>query len=192
MFAKSISYSDADYLETEITEKGISTASKPSDGIAKLINNPITDDKYAFMSPSTSRYQPMIENTDASIPIDFLKSKIIRSSIQKPVRKEKELQWWLGTILEVYDDSFTANLEDLEGRMNIVEFDKTIVPKNSLDNIQLDSRFTYSVRSRESDMGGIEYLTKINIFTKRNWHQKYEAHIQEVIDKILPDSLLDL
>lgn len=108
-------------------------------------------------------------------------------------QKEKELQWWLGTILDIQKDSFTASLEDLDGRESMVEFSKSIIQSNHIDRLSPNSRFTFSIRCRVSPYtGDTEYLSKFNIYSKMNWHSKYEKHVQKVIDDILPDDLLNL
>jgi len=166
------------------------TATKSNDTVAQLINKQFFIDDVEKKPDSTSGPDITSSSSEATLPIN--EARIVRDAVHEPARKEKELQWWLGTILEVKGNSFSANLEDLDGRVNIVEFDIAIIPQKQLNRLKVDSKFTYSVRSRESYAGGLEYLTKLNIYAKRNWHTKYEEHVQAVIDNILPDDLLDL
>lgn len=181
-----------DYLNTTLTVSNESTSYRPTDKLAKLVEHDLPQNKFDNLIDTATNLKPISPVSESSTPIIDYTSQIYRSSNHSPAGKEKELQWWYGTITEVLETSFFAQLKDIEGRLNIVEFDISIVPENSRDRILTGASLTYKISSRESRFGGLEYITKINISKKQSWNPKYEKHVQNILDQYLPKDLLNL
>ncbi len=121
------------------------------------------------------------------------KSKIVFLPVQKPSKsREKELQWWIGTVTEVHEGSFRATLEDLSGRTNIVEFDKEFVPDKDKEFLFVGARFTYSVSVLDTGAGATEYRTRMAFDSRRRWLESYEDNVERIAEEIFPANLLDL
>lgn len=121
------------------------------------------------------------------------KSKIIFLNVQKHKRtREKELQWWIGKITEVKESYFKVILEDLDGRIHLVEFDNDFVSQGDRNLLFVGSRFTYSVSVIDTVVGSTEYKTKLAFYCRRRWLEKYDKSVQRVAEEIFPENLLDL
>jgi hypothetical protein len=121
------------------------------------------------------------------------KNKVIFFPIQRPTKsREKELQWWIGKVIEVQDGRFRATLEDLSGRMNLVEFDMEFVSERDREFLFVGSRFTYSVSIVQAGSGSTEYRTRIAFDSRRRWLESYEDNVQRITEEIFPENLLDL
>ena len=142
----------------------------------------------ASKSTSLKEANASISAVDNNIQTD----SITKISDKQPRKKEKELQWWLGKITEVKEETFVGELEDLEGRRNVAEFSKSIISEYNRKNIMIDTQFTYSITLKESFTGGIEHSSKLNLFAKRAWKAEYEEHVDKIMNSILPKNLLNL
>jgi hypothetical protein len=121
------------------------------------------------------------------------KSKSIFLPEKKPgKRREKELQWWIGRVSEVQQSDFTAILEDLSGRTNIVEFDKKFVSEKDKEFLFVGSKFTYSVSVLDTGSGATEYRTRMAFDSRRRWLESYEDNVERIAEEIFPANLIDL
>ncbi|BBO83478.1 hypothetical protein DSCO28_40440 [Desulfosarcina ovata subsp. sediminis] len=166
----------AEDLFSDLFSNGENTDSKPTDTIAKL------DIKEIIKQPEelSIDFDSIASPSEDVIPTNFNQSMIVRGFEQKASKREKELQWWLGTILDIKETCFKASIVDLDGRESLVELDINTLPENQRDKIQLNSKFTYSIRCRQTYMGSLEHFSRINLFSKRNWHPEYENFVQDV------------
>ncbi|MBC8444376.1 hypothetical protein H8D83_02200 [Candidatus Woesearchaeota archaeon] len=147
------------------------------------------------LGKENSSKSTFLKETNASISAVDNNSQtdfITKLSDRQPRKKERELQWWLGKVAEVKKETFVGELEDLEGRRNIAEFSKSIVPEHNQRYIKVDSQFTYCITLKESFTGGIESSSKLNFFAKRAWKTEYEEHVDEIMSSVFPKNLLNL
>ena len=105
--------------------------------------------------------------------------------------KETELEWWLGKVTELRNDSFIAVLEDLSGKTNIVEFDKNEIDPRDEDLLLLGAKFTYSISSLDKPTGR-EYITRLAFSARRTWLKEYASKAKDLADEVLPEDLLNL
>jgi hypothetical protein len=119
------------------------TASTLNDQIAKIVDK---SKSIHFGGEDNLTATTIIEEPELSAAVEsnaISKNSIYRLSDHTYRRKEKELQWWLGRVVGVSEATFTAKLEDLAGRVNIVEFEKLIVLEHQQNSIKKDAQFTY-------------------------------------------------
>lgn len=110
----------------------------------------------------------------------------------KSRKKERELEWWLGRVIEIHDEYFTAVLEDLAGRSNIVEFERHVIPPDEKDLLFIGSTFTYSISVIDDPIGGRKHETKMAFSARRRWLQEYEKKAKELAEEAFPERLLNL
>lgn len=120
------------------------------------------------------------------------KNIILFDQKRKANKKERELQWWLGRVTEIQEGYFTALLEDLDGRTNIVEFEDDALAPNEKDLLFIGSTFTYSISVIDDPIGGREYKTKMAFSSRRKWLEEYEGKAKELAEEIFPERLLNL
>lgn len=140
--------------------------------------------KYSNGSESTNQQQQIDSSTTTTEIIK--KSERIEGSL-----KEKILEWWMGTVLNVYSEEgyFEANLEDSNGITSIVKFDidteqeQDIVPK---------ARFVFSVFKRHGQ-GSPETANRIEFIPPIIWTKEEKKELKEIYTELFPDSpsLLD-
>ena len=149
-------------------------------------------DIFTMPNLKPDRDEKKFQNGTASSEVEE-KSKVVFLNVQKHKKtREKELQWWIGKITEVKENCFKAVLEDLNGRINLVEFDDDFVSQGERDLLFVGSRFTYSVSVLHICVGSTQYKTKLSFDYRRRWLEKYDKNVQRVAEEIFPESLLDL
>ena len=149
-------------------------------------------DIFTMPNLKSDRDEKKFQNGTASSEVEE-KSKVVFLNVQKHKRtREKELQWWIGKITEVKENCFKAVLEDLNGRIHLVEFDDDFVSQGERDLLFVGSRFTYSVSVLDMGVGSTQYKTKLSFDYRRRWLEKYDNNVQRVAEEIFPESLLDL
>lgn len=120
---------------------------------------------------------------------------IIPQDYSLPTRVvEKEVEWWLGRVIKIDRNSFSAILEDLSGKKNIVEFDTEVLSQVNNQLPSVGAMFTYSISSVHDPTqghGGIEYKTKLTFSGKKQWFCSYEDKVNDLIDEFFPDDFLE-
>lgn len=105
--------------------------------------------------------------------------------------KETELEWWLGKVTELRNDSFISVLEDLSGKTNLVEFNKNEIDPRDEDLLFIGAKFTYSISSLDKPTGR-EYITRLAFSARRTWLKEYVSKAKDLADEVLPENLLNL
>ncbi|MCM2286246.1 MAG: hypothetical protein NDI81_15790 [Desulfobacula sp.] len=186
-------YQTLDFEPVERFEENLpNTVTKGNDTVARLINRSalvLINDVENISDPTIIH-----EKINSATLTDDTNQRIFIHNFPDPNyrKKEKELQWWLGKVVEIKKNSFIGKLEDLEGRLNIVEFNKNIVPEMERQNIELDDRFTYCIKSRESFSGGLDHFSNLSFFKRRSWKPEYEDQVEETMNAILPPDFLNI
>ncbi len=104
--------------------------------------------------------------------------------------KEKQVGWWLGRVECVYEDYFTAVLEDLKGRTSVAEFDIEEITPSDRNLLVSNARFSYTV-TRVDKRSGREYVSKITISGPAIWTERDSERAKESYEKIFPEELFD-
>lgn len=145
-------------------------------------------------------YDDMTNPYDGITPSDSIKTSInkiepnyIALNFNRPFivkTKEKQVGWWVGRIEKVYDDYFTAVLEDLQGRISISEFDLDEITPSELSLIAPDVRLTYTV-TQVDKYSGREYISKISINGPPVWTETDTKKFNETYSQIFPEELFE-
>jgi hypothetical protein len=104
--------------------------------------------------------------------------------------KAKQVGWWLGRVEEVYDDYFTASLEDLHGRQSIAEFGKEEITPSDLNLLLPNVRFSYTVTQMDRPSGR-EYVSKISLGGPSVWTEKDSDRAKESYEELFPTELFN-
>ena len=104
--------------------------------------------------------------------------------------KAKQVGWWLGRVEEVYEDYFTASLEDLHGRISVAEFSKEEITPLDLNLLAPNVRFSYTV-TRMDRRSGREYVSKISLSGPAIWTKKDFEKAKESYEKLFPEELFE-
>lgn len=115
-----------------------------------------------------------------------LPSKMIYASDERA----RQVGWWIGHVESVYDDYFTATLEDLQGRISVAEFDKEELTPTELSLLVPNCRFTFSVTQVDKHSGR-EYVSKISLSGQPVWTEIDDEKFKESYEKIFPEELFD-
>jgi hypothetical protein len=129
--------------------------------------------------------------SDGTLPNGTENVVIFQNWHRESRMKETELEWWLGKVTELRNDSFIAVLEDLSGKTNIVEFDKNEIDPRDEDLLLLGAKFTYSISSLDKPTGR-EYITRLAFSARRTWLKEYVSKAKDLADEVLPEDLLNL
>lgn len=105
--------------------------------------------------------------------------------------RETELQWWYGKVTEVFDDNFSASVHELNGRMSLVTYDKSLVDPNEIDMLSVGNVFTYAISMIDKPTGR-EYSTRLSLSSKKTWHKEDEEKASVIAEDIFPERLLNL
>lgn len=106
-------------------------------------------------------------------------------------KKYRLLQFWKGTVKEIFEDEFTAMLENKTNPELIDElatFDKEQLTPDDLQFLVEQAEFYLTVGYLDYPGRGRARETRIKF--KKIWKEEYEEKVQEVMNNILPDSLL--
>jgi len=124
---------------------------------------------------------------------DPIKEKVIYyESINRENRiQEKEIGWWIGYVTAIRKETFESTIEDLKGRVSIVEFENEVIDPLDRDLLFINSRFTYAITLLDKP-DGREYKTKFSFSARRRWLKEYESEAKRLADQYFPDSLLCL
>ena len=104
--------------------------------------------------------------------------------------KATQVGWWLGRVEHVYEDYFTAILEDLKGRTSVAEFDKEEITPSDLNLLLPTARFSFTV-TQVDRRSGREYVSKISLSGPAIWTERDSERAQESYEKIFPEKLFD-
>ncbi|MFH1931519.1 MAG: hypothetical protein ABIN18_08035 [Pseudomonadota bacterium] len=117
--------------------------------------------------------------------IDFFSERV-------PPKQEKAKQvgWWVGRVEEVYEDYFTASLEDLRGRLSTAEFDKEEITPSDLNLLAPNVRFSYTVTQMDRSSGR-EYVSMISLSGPAVWTGKDSDRAKESYEELFPGELFD-
>lgn len=144
-------------------------------------------------TPKFIRYKPEASDQMKNTIVPSKQRNIILfDQTRRSNKKERELEWWIGKVTEIYDEYFTAVLEDLDGRTNLVEFEKNAIDPDERDLVFLGSTFTYSISVIDDPIGGREYKTKMAFSSRRKWLKEYEDKANALAEDIFPERLLNL
>lgn len=105
--------------------------------------------------------------------------------------KETELKWWHGTVVEVQEDHFFANLQDLSGLNSNVEFDKSIVDPIEIKSLLVGTMFTYSISIIDKPTGRV-HNTRFSLSATRTWRSTLEEKAIKMSEDVFPHRLLNL
>lgn len=103
---------------------------------------------------------------------------------------EKQVGWWIGHVENVYENHFTAVLEDLQGRTNIAEFDNEEITPSDLNLLVPNGRFTFTVTQVDKHSGR-EYVSKISLSGPAIWTEKDIEKAKGSYKKIFPDEVFN-
>jgi len=106
-------------------------------------------------------------------------------------KKECELGWWLGKVIEIHDDYFVASVEDKNGKKGISEFEKNVVSQNEMHNLVLGAIFTYSISFIDQPTGR-RYNSRFSLSAQRKWLESYKGEAEKLAEAVFPKRLLDL
>ncbi len=149
----------------------------------------IFDDHYVGME----REEPEMETPIPSRTSAEEKTRYIKLPIEKVRPKEekaKQVGWWLGRVEEVYEDYFTASLEDLHGRISVAEFSKEEITPSDLNLLAPNVRFSYTVTQMDR-RSGREYVSKISLSGPAIWTKKDSGKAKESYEKLFPEELFE-
>jgi hypothetical protein len=104
--------------------------------------------------------------------------------------KAKQVGWWLGRVEEVYEDYFTASLEDLHGKKSVAEFSNEEITPTELNLLLSTVRFSYTVTQLDK-RSGREYVSKISLSGPSMWTEKDSEKATESYEKLFPEELFD-
>jgi hypothetical protein len=155
-----------------------------------------------FYETSYARFSPLVKANDLENKIkpssyegtlpDGTENVVIFENWYRESRmKETELEWWLGKVTELRNDSFIGVLEDLSGKTNIVEFDKNEIDPRDEDLLFIGAKFTYCISSLDKPTGR-EYITRLAFSARRIWLKEYVSKAKDLADEVLPEDLLNL
>ena len=117
--------------------------------------------------------------------IDFFSERVSPKQ-----EKAKQVGWWIGRVEEVYEDYFTASLEDLQGRLSTAEFDKEEMTPSDLNLLASNVRFSYTVTQMDR-RSGREYVSKISLSGPAVWTEKDSDRAKEFYEELFPEELFD-
>lgn len=147
------------------------------------------DDLYVGIRPE----EPELGISITSRPSVESETRYIELHTEKVRPKEekaKQVGWWLGRVEEVYEDYFTASLEDLHGRISAAEFSKEEITPFDLDLLAPNVRFSYTV-TRMDRRSGREYVSKISLSGPAIWTKKDFKKAKESYEKLFPEELFE-
>ena len=104
--------------------------------------------------------------------------------------KERQVGWWLGRVERVYEDYFTAVMEDLKEMISIAEFDKNEITPSDLNLLVPNARFSYTV-TQVDKRSGREYVSKISLSGPAIWTDRDSERAKESYKKTFPEELFD-
>ena len=104
--------------------------------------------------------------------------------------KAKQAGWWIGRVEEVYEDYFTASLEDLQGRLSTAEFDNEEITPSDLNLLAPNVRFSYTVTQMDR-RSGREYVSKISLCGPAVWTGKDSDRAKEFQEELFPEELFE-
>jgi len=161
-----------------------------------LFDEDIDIDNYPTQSDNGQLFFPIPNNTssqdvDSQTELDFREKKqnrvVFINKKQEVQTKERELEWWIGKVIEIHEDYFVASMEDLSGKINIVEFEKP----DDTESLFIDSIFTYSISILDKPDGRI-YKTTLSFSSRRRWLKEYDEKAKQLAERHFPEKLLDL
>jgi hypothetical protein len=153
----------------------------------------------AFQSPFDTYYVGRTEEPDLEISsrprtsTEKAEPRYIRlygEKVHLSQEKARQVGWWLGRVEHVYEDHFTAVLEDLNGRTSVAEFDKEEITPSELGLLVPNTRFSYTVTLVDKPSGR-EYVSKLSLSGPAIWTQRDSERAQASYEKIFPEELLD-
>jgi hypothetical protein len=121
---------------------------------------------------------------------DKLYLRIPSPSVYKGDRKEEQVGWWYGRVVDVFEDYFTAVLEDLKGVTSRTEFDKTELAPSDLNLLAPDTKLSYTV-TRVDKRSGREYVSKLSLSGEPIWTERDSKRAIKLHEEIFPKELLD-
>jgi hypothetical protein len=149
----------------------------------------IFDDHYVGLG----REEPELEISSPSITSGEKKAHYIKLHSEKVQPKEykaRQVGWWLGRVEEVYEDYFTASLEDLYGRISVAEFSNEEITPSDLNLVAPNVRFSYTVTQMDR-RSGREYVSKISLSGPAMWTKKDSEKAKESYEKLFPEELFE-
>lgn len=148
------------------------------------------DSYYVDTAPEEPNLEtPILPRTSTEVP----KRRYISLHDERPRRSEekaKQVGWWIGRVECVYEDYFTAVLEDLKGRTSVAEFDKEEMTPSDLNLLVPNARFSFTV-TQVDKRSGREYVSKISLSGPAIWTERDSERARESYEKIFPQELLD-
>ena len=116
--------------------------------------------------------------------------KLHSEKVHPKEEKAKQVGWWLGRVEEVYEDYFTASLEDLHGRISAAEFSKEEITPSDLNLLAPNVRFSYTVTQMDR-RSGREYVSKLSLSGPAIWTKKDFEKAKESYEKLFPEELFE-
>lgn len=116
---------------------------------------------------------------------------LFTNRVRSARKREQELQWWIGKVIAIYADHFTAELKDLFGKINYVDFSRSEIGPFEKELLFEGSQFTYCV-SYIDKSDGREYKTRLAFSSRRKWLKEYDEKAKKLAEEIFPERLLNL
>ncbi|MFQ5455359.1 MAG: hypothetical protein ACE5EA_04025 [Nitrospirota bacterium] len=146
------------------------------------------------INPSSYKY-PVVGRNDTFQDIE--KGKTITYPLEvvnkyemyvpvSPLFHEEILEWWVGHVNDVYEDYFTATLEDLAGKESIAEFDKNEAAIDDQDKIMEGARFIFHI-SREDHPGGRKIISQLKFLPLYILKESDLDYFQELAERYFPE-----
>jgi len=149
----------------------------------------IFDDHYVGLEQEESEldfYSPFIPSREKKTHY----VKVHFEKVQPKEYKARQIGWWLGRVEEVYEDYFTASLEDLHGRISVAEFSNEEITPSELNLLAPNVRFSYTVTQMDR-RSGREYVSKISLSGPAVWTKKDSEKAKESYEKLFPEELFE-
>jgi len=144
-----------------------------------------------YVDPQEKEITPELEaktKTDTEKAISYIAFPY-KATIRSDT-KERQVGWWIGHVENVYEDYFTAVLEDLHGRVNIAEFDKEEITPSELTLLVPNARFTFTITQVDKHSGR-EYVSKTSFSGPAIWTEKDIEKAKDAYNEIFPEELFN-
>lgn len=116
--------------------------------------------------------------------------RIPSQGVYSSERKEEQVGWWFGRVEEVFEDRFTAVLEDLKGVVSITDFDKNELTPSDVKLLAPNINFSFTV-TRVDKRDGREYVSKISLGGQPIWTERDSERAEELRKEIFPEEIFD-
>lgn len=102
----------------------------------------------------------------------------------------KQIGWWFGSIENVYEDYFTAVMEDLHGKISAVEFDFKEIREEDHRLVEPNIRFSYSVTQIDNRSGRF-FQSKLSLSSPSFWSERDSERAKKSIEELFPGDFFE-